>query len=110
MHYRDARTIGMMEAAFARVPRERIYEITGLQFLPFNSLYQLLAMRRANSPILEMAETLLMMPDLFAWLFTGRRAGDAPTPRPPSCSTRAPASGQTRSARPSTFPERSCRS
>ena len=76
VHYRDARTIGMMEAAFARVPRERIYAITGLQFLPFNSLYQLLAMRRANSPILEMAETLLMMPDLFAWLFTGRRAGE----------------------------------
>ena len=76
VHYRDARTEGMMEAAFRRVPRERIYEITGLQFLPFNTAYQLLALRRAGSPLLEVAETLLMMPDLFAWLLTGRRVGE----------------------------------
>jgi rhamnulokinase len=76
VHYRDARTNGMVQAAFEHVPRERIYEITGLQFLQFNTLYQLLAMRRANSPLLDMAETLLMMPDLFAWLFTGRRAAE----------------------------------
>ena len=44
VHYRDARTDGMLEAAFKRVPRERIYEITGLQFLPFNTVYQLLAL------------------------------------------------------------------
>jgi rhamnulokinase len=74
VHYRDARTDGMMERAFGQVPRERFYEITGLQFLPFNTVYQLLAMRTANSPLLEVAETLLMMPDLFAWLLTGRRA------------------------------------
>jgi rhamnulokinase len=76
VHYRDARTDGMLEAAFARVPRARIYEITGLQFLPFNTIFQLLAMRRANSPLLDVAETLLMMPDLFGWLLTGRRAGE----------------------------------
>ncbi len=76
VHYRDARTDGMLEAAFARVPRERIYEITGLQFLQFNTLYQLLALSRSSSPILEVAETLLMMPDLFGWLLTGRRAGE----------------------------------
>ncbi|MBV8267260.1 MAG: rhamnulokinase [Planctomycetaceae bacterium] len=76
VHYRDARTEGMMEAAFRRVPRERIYEVTGLQFLPFNTAYQLLALRRAGSPLLEAAETLLMMPDLFAWLLTGRRVGE----------------------------------
>ena len=76
VHYRDARTDGMLEAAFRRVPRERIYEITGLQFLPFNTLYQLLALSRSNSPLLEVAETMLMMPDLFGWLLTGRRAGE----------------------------------
>jgi rhamnulokinase len=76
VHYRDARTDGMLEAAFQRVPRERIYEITGLQFLPFNTMYQLLALARSNSPILEAAETMLMMPDLFGWLLTGRRAGE----------------------------------
>ena len=76
VHYRDARTAGMMDAAFGRVPRERIYEITGLQFLTINTAYQLLAMRQARSPLLDAAETLLMMPDLFAWLLTGRRAGE----------------------------------
>jgi rhamnulokinase len=76
VHYRDARTDGMLEAAFARVPRERIYEITGLQFLPFNTVYQLLALARSSSPLLDAAETLLMMPDLFGWLLTGRRAGE----------------------------------
>jgi rhamnulokinase len=73
VHYRDARTDGMLEAAFALVSRERIYEITGLQFLPFNTLYQLLALATSRSPLLEVTETLLLMPDLFGWLLTGRR-------------------------------------
>ncbi len=73
VHYRDARTNGMLDAAFARVSRERIYEITGLQFLPFNTVYQLLALASSHSPLLEVAESLLLMPDLFGWLLTGRR-------------------------------------
>lgn len=76
VHYRDSRTEGVMEAALARVPRKTIYEVTGLQFLPFNTLYQLIALRQANSPLFDVAETLLMMPDLFAWLFTGERTGE----------------------------------
>ena len=76
VHYRDARTNGMLDAAFQRVSRERIYEITGLQFLPFNTVYQLLSLTLSHSPLLEVAETLLMMPDLFAWLLTGRSAGE----------------------------------
>jgi rhamnulokinase len=76
VHYRDARTNGMPELAFQRMPRERIYEITGLQFLPFNTLYQLLALVEARSPLLDVAETLLMMPDLIGWLLTGERAGE----------------------------------
>ena len=66
----------MFPVAFERVARERIYEITGLQFLPFNTLYQLLALKQTDSPLLDVAETLLMMPDLFAWLLTGQRAGE----------------------------------
>jgi rhamnulokinase len=76
VHYRDARTSGMLETAFQRIPRERIYEITGLQFLPFNTVYQLLALAQARSPLLEVAETLLLMPDLFGWLLTGCCAGE----------------------------------
>ena len=75
-HYRDARTDGMMERAFARVPRERIFETTGIQFMQLNSLYQLLAMSEAKSSMLRSAETLLFMPDLFNYLFTGQRRGE----------------------------------
>jgi len=74
VHYRDARTEGMMDEAFKRISRERMYEITGLQFMPFNSVFQLLAMRLAKNPILDAAETFMMIPDVITWLMTGRRA------------------------------------
>ncbi|MFO0959742.1 MAG: rhamnulokinase family protein [Isosphaeraceae bacterium] len=76
VHYRDARTAGMPEAAFPLVPKSRIYEITGLQFMPFNTAYQLLAMKRAGSPLLDAAENMLLMPDLLGWLLTGRRVAE----------------------------------
>jgi rhamnulokinase len=76
VHYRDARTDGMFEAAFKRISRDRLYEITGLQFLPFNTVYQLLSLRLSGSPLLDVAETLLMMPDLLGWLLTGEKAGE----------------------------------
>ena len=76
VHYRDARTSGMLDIALEKITRERIYEITGLQFLPFNTVYQLLALSQSRSPLLDIAETLLMMPDLFGWLLTGRRASE----------------------------------
>jgi rhamnulokinase len=76
VHYRDARTNGMIDAACRLLPRQRIYEITGLQFLPFNTVFQLLSLVQARSPLLEVTETLLMMPDVLAWLLTGRRLGE----------------------------------
>ncbi len=76
VHYRDARTNGIFEKAFARVPREEVFRHTGLQFMQFNTLYQLLAMRLSHSPLLEAAETLLMMPDLFHWLLTGEKCNE----------------------------------
>lgn len=75
-HYRDARTDGMMGAAFEVVSQSEIYERTGIQFLQFNTLYQLLAMVRAQSPQLEIAETLLTMPDLFNFWLTGRKVSE----------------------------------
>jgi rhamnulokinase len=76
VHYRDARTENILSLAFSRFPREQIYKITGLQFLPFNTIYQLLSLKQSGSPLLDVAETLLMMPDLFGWLLTGERAGE----------------------------------
>lgn len=75
-HYRDRRTDGMMEEAFKRVPRREIFERTGIQFMQLNTLYQLLAMVTEGSPILEMAETLLMMPDLFNFWLTGVKVSE----------------------------------
>jgi len=75
-HYRDARTDGMMERTFKKVSREQIFEATGIQFMQLNTLYQLVAMREANSQALEVAETLLFMPDLFNFLFTGVRKSE----------------------------------
>jgi rhamnulokinase len=74
--YRDSRTDGLLERAFGIVSREEIFAHSGLQFMQFNTLYQLLAMRLGNSPLLELSEALLFMPDLFHWLLTGEKANE----------------------------------
>jgi rhamnulokinase len=71
--YRDPRTKGVMSKFLKRVRRERIYELTGIQFLPINTLYQLYAMKLEKSPVLEAADSLLFMPDLFNYLLTGAK-------------------------------------
>jgi len=69
--YRDSRNDGMMGKAFRQVSREDIFAATGIQFMQFNTLFQLLAMSRAGSMQLEAAHRLLFMPDLLTWLFSG---------------------------------------
>ena len=73
VHYRDTRTDGMIEAATEIVPAREIYGYTGIQFLKFNSLFQLLAMARNDDPLLEAADTLLFVPDLFNYFLTGQK-------------------------------------
>ena len=75
-HYRDPHTEGIMEEAFAAVPRAEIFRQTGLQFMRFNTLFQLLALQRDRSPLLDVAETLLFMPDLFHYFFTGIKVNE----------------------------------
>src|SRR4051794_11521212 len=75
-HYRDPHTEGVMEEAFRRVPREEIFRQTGLQFMRFNTLYQLLALQRDRSPLLDAASTLLFIPDLFHYFFTGVKVNE----------------------------------
>lgn len=73
--YRDPRSIGMMEHALAMVPRWEIYRQSGgIQFLSINTLYQLLAMVVHRDPALRLASAFLMMPDLFNYWLTGRKA------------------------------------
>jgi rhamnulokinase len=74
--YRDTRTDGMMEEAFQTVSRNDIFRQSGLQFMQFNTLYQFLAMARYHSPLLDVAETFLMMPDLFHWLLSGVKSNE----------------------------------
>ena len=73
-HYRDPRTEGMLKVAFERVPREEIFQYTGIQFMEINTLYQLLSMKLSQDPALDQAEALLMMPDLFNFWLTGVKA------------------------------------
>ena len=71
-HYRDARTRGILDKAFKKVDRREIFEQTGLQFMELNTAYQLLAARMENSPVLDIAQQMLMVPDFFHWLLTGK--------------------------------------
>jgi rhamnulokinase len=71
-HYRDRRTDGILELAFERVPRDEIFEATGLQVWQINTLFQLFSMVRIRSAELEAAKTLLPLPNLFYyWLGAG---------------------------------------
>ncbi len=72
--YRDSRTKDAMEGFFKRLSRQDIYERTGIQFMPFNSLFQLFVTAGENPVLLERANSLLFMPDLFTFLLTGERA------------------------------------
>ena len=72
-HYRDSRTDGMLEEAFRRLDRAALFERSGCQFLQINTLYQLLSMVVDESPLLDVAETFLMIPDLFNFWLTGQK-------------------------------------
>jgi rhamnulokinase len=69
--YRDARTEGAMEKVFALVPRAAIFERTGIQFLNFNTLFQLFSDHRAQE-----AEKILLLPDLINYFLTGRTVAE----------------------------------
>lgn len=73
VHYRDGRTEGMMEAVFARLPRREVFAQTGIQFMPINTLYQMMSLVERRSPQLEIAATFLTMPDLLNYWLTGAR-------------------------------------
>lgn len=75
-HYRDPHTEGAMEQAFRRVPKADVFGQTGIQFMRFNTLFQLIAMQRDGSPLLDMAKHLLLIPDLFHYFFTGIKVNE----------------------------------
>ncbi|MGB8475011.1 MAG: rhamnulokinase family protein [Candidatus Acidiferrum sp.] len=70
-HYRDVRTAGMMQEVFRKITKEEIYAVTGIQFMPINTLYQLFAAARETPNLLKVARKLLTIPDLFHYWLTG---------------------------------------
>lgn len=74
--YRDDRTDGMLEAAFSVAPREEIFQRTGIQFMPLNTLFQLMGFARRQPHLLPLADRLLMMPDLFHYWLCGSETNE----------------------------------
>jgi len=70
-HYRDSRTDGVMAQVVARIGRSRIYDATGIQFLGFNTLYQLVAARQRTPQLLDAAAALGTIPDILNLWLTG---------------------------------------
>jgi rhamnulokinase len=71
VHHRDRRTEGVMERVFARVPARELYERTGIQLLPINTIFQLAAVAEGGGRALAAAERLLLVPDLLHYWLSG---------------------------------------
>ena len=76
VHYRDDRTVGVMDEALESVSRAEIFDLTGTQFLHVNTIFQLLAIQKESRADLERAEAFLTIPDLFNFWFTGRKLNE----------------------------------
>ena len=74
--YRDPRLDGVMEETCARLGRRRIYDATGTQFMPINTLYQLVAEAKEPDSLLDRADRFLMVPDLFDYWLSGEKANE----------------------------------
>lgn len=76
VHYRDGRTQGMLKLGLSKMDQDRFYEITGNQFMEINTAFQLLSLVEHRPDILERADCLLLMPDLFNFFLSGIRASE----------------------------------
>lgn len=76
VHYRDERNAGMVEEARKYMSKSEIYDRTGIQFMDFNTLFQLLSIRLNRPELLERTHKLLFMPDLFAYMLTNQMVSE----------------------------------
>jgi len=76
VHYRDDRTVGMIEEALEKMDRDAMYQITGIQFMELNTVFQLLALMKYRPEVLERADKLLLIPDLFNYFLTGEKQAE----------------------------------
>ena len=74
LSYRDPHTFGMMEEYFEKcVDKKTVYDTTGIQFMNFNSLFQLYAMRKNENAALKNATKILFVPDCLSFMLTGKQ-------------------------------------
>ena len=73
VHYRDVRTVGMPAESESKVSAEEVYDITGIQVLELNSLYQLLAVQKDTPELFDIASDMLFVPDLLNYFLTGKK-------------------------------------
>lgn len=76
VHYRDSRTAGMMERSQKYLSRDELYTITGNQMMEINTLFQLLSLKEERPELLERTDAVLLMPDLFHYLLSGRMCSE----------------------------------
>jgi len=76
VHYRDGRRARAMDGVLQRVPPRELYERTGIQLMPINTLFQLAAMAADGDPALSVADTLLLIPDLMHFWLCGSRSSE----------------------------------
>ena len=76
VHYRDERNRGMIEEAEKYMSRDEMYLRTGIQFMDFNTVFQLLSIKKNRPHVFDNADKLLFMPDLFNFMLTGNRAAE----------------------------------
>ena len=76
VHYRDDRTLGRQEEVFKLMPKDELYELTGIQFENFNTIFQLYALAQDRPWLLERADKLLLTPDLFNYFLTGAKKAE----------------------------------
>jgi rhamnulokinase len=73
VHHRDTRHEHGVAAVLDRVPARELYERTGIQLMPINTVFQLGALAAEGDELLERAETLLLLPDLLHYWLSGAR-------------------------------------
>lgn len=76
VHYRDDRTLNMQQKVFSSFPKDKIYNITGIQFENFNTIFQLFALKTKRPWLINQAKTMLLTPDLFNYLLTGEKKAE----------------------------------
>jgi len=104
VNYRDARTDGMVDSTESLVTKEELYGVTGIQFMNFNTVYQLLAEMRSNPGMIESARRMLMIPDLLGYFLTGNEVNEYTNATTGALIDKEPISGHLTLSRSTEFP------